>query len=217
MTFLYTVFSLFSPMLLHLVISEIVWQIGYRLQGWQIDSALWTAAAALIVLPIAVCMYRSDTGRGYHAWEIPFFEGLKTKRTALLKGLILGVCANFIWSGVLSVVSVQEYFSNAVQEQLLASQAAVQIIGLGFLVPAVEELLFRGLIFNRMKQRMSVRMAILFSSLVFAVYHGNPIQIIFAFPLALLMAWLYEKERWLGMPAAFHIGVNLSTVLIGLL
>ena len=54
-----------------------------------------------------------------------------------------------VWSQVLFWLRVQDYFSNQTQEQLLASQLAVQIIGLGILVPVAEELIFRGLLYAR--------------------------------------------------------------------
>ena len=62
-----------------------------------------------------------------------------------------------VWSGILNLIQIGEIFSNSTQEALLASEMALQIVGLGILVPIGEELIFRGLIYNRMKQMLSVK------------------------------------------------------------
>ena len=122
-----------------------------------------------------------------------------------------------VWSQVLLWLRVQDYFSNQTQEQLLASQFAVQIIGLGILVPVAEELIFRGLLYARIRRMLPVWASVLTASVIFALYHGNVIQILFAFPMAIILTLLYEKGKWIGYPILFHMGVNLTTVVLGAL
>lgn len=129
---------------------------------------------------------------------------------------ISGGILNLLWSGILQRLRIQEYFSNAVQEQLFAGQAAVQLFGLGILVPLAEELIFRGLIYTRIRQRIQAGAAIFFSALLFALFHGNVIQMVFAFPLALVLAWLYERSGWFACPLAFHMGANLTAIVLSL-
>ena len=116
------------------------------------------------------------------------------------------------WSGILNLIQIGEIFSNSTQEALLASEMVLQILGLGILVPIGEELIFRGLIYNRMKQMLSVKMSIFFSSLLFALYHGNPIQMIFSFPMALALTAVYEHGKLFLFPVLFHMGANLTAV-----
>ena len=107
------------------------------------------------------------------------------RRTAYLIGILV-LCAasggvlNLLWSGILQQLRIQDHFSNAVQEQLFAGQAMVQLLGLGMLVPLAEELIFRGLIYTRIRKRIPAGAAIFFSALLFALFHGNVIQMIFA-------------------------------------
>lgn len=139
------------------------------------------------------------------------------KRTEKLKfGMVCfggGGVLNMIWSSILTHFQIYQFFSNETQEALLASEILLQLIGLVVVVPAAEELIFRGLVYNRMKQKLSVGAAVFFSALLFSVYHGNPIQMIFAFPMALMLAAAYEYGRWLGFPILFHMGANLAAVL----
>ena len=90
-------------------------------------------------------------------------------------------------------------------------------LGLGMLVPLAEELMFRGFIYTRIRKRIPTGAAIFFSALLFALFHGNVIQMVFAFPLALILAWLYERSGWFACPLAFHMGANLTAVVLNLL
>ena len=238
--------SLITPVLLHMVASVIVTAAGGAIGGAAADSAVCTSVTALLVLPVLIWMYRSDAAKGMHSNKsICRFGGaqqedcraqntqgtaaVKTNRrgkdirkTAYLIGILV-LCAvsggilNLLWSGILQQLRIQDHFSNAVQEQLFAGQAMVQLLGLGVLVPLAEELIFRGLIYTRIRKRIPAGAAIFFSALLFALFHGNVIQMIFAFPLALILAWLYERSGWFACPLAFHMGANLTAIVLNLL
>ena len=238
--------SLITPVLLHMAVSVIVTAAGGAIGGAAADSAVCTSVTALLVLPVLIWMYRSDAAKGMHSNKsICRFGGaqqedcrsqntqgtaaVKTNRrgkdirkTAYLIGILV-LCAvsggvlNLLWSGILQQLRIQDHFSNAVQEQLFAGQAMVQLLGLGVLVPLAEELIFRGLIYTRIRKRIPAGAAIFFSALLFALFHGNVIQMIFAFPLALILAWLYERSGWFACPLAFHMGANLTAIILNLL
>ena len=238
--------SLITPVLLHMAVSVIVTAAGGAIGGAAADSAVCTSVTALLVLPVLIWMYRSDAAKGMHSNKsICRFGGaqqedcrsqntqgtvaVKTNRrgkdirkTTYLIGILV-LCAvsggilNLFWSGILQQLRIQDHFSNAVQEQLFAGQAMVQLLGLGVLVPLAEELIFRGLIYTRIRKRIPAGVAIFFSALLFALFHGNVIQMIFAFPLALILAWLYERSGWFACPLAFHMGANLTAIVLNLL
>lgn len=213
-----------APLLLHMVVSELT----ALFMGPGSDSALRTAVTSVIVIPAALWMVNKDReaakrqtgGRKAGGQETSTREKeMETGRRVFLVLLCLlaGAALNFLWSGVLGAMRIQEYFSNATQEKLLAGQAAVQLVSLGFLVPVAEELVFRVLIYGRMRRLFGTGLSVVFSSLLFAAYHGNLIQMIFAFPMAAVLALIYEKGKWAGYPIAFHMGANLAAVLVNLL
>ncbi len=90
----------------------------------------------------------------------------------------------------------------------------MQLLGPGLLVPLTEELIFRGLLYGRMRTRLQMKQAVLLSALLFAFYHGNPVQILYAFPMALLLAILYERGESLIYPILFHMGANLTAIFL---
>lgn len=212
--------SLFIPMLLHTILSEA----SVLLLGNSGNATLCTTAAAVLTIPIAAAMFFKDQNKrrsqnNTDTKKSDTKAAESTVKNSVLFGafcLAAGGVLNIIWSGVLNLLQIGSFFSNAAQEALLASELVLQIVGLGLIVPIAEELVFRALIYNRMKAMLSVRMSVFFSALLFAVYHGNPIQIIFAFPMALVMAALYEHGQNFAFPVLFHVGANLTAVLVNL-
>ena len=130
-----------------------------------------------------------------------------------------GFCLLWEWLGtpcfslILNAVHLTEHFSNASQEALFQSNLLVQIIGIGLFVPFVEELVFRGLVYGKMRRLFSFRAAAAVSAALFALYHGNIVQLVYAFPMGLLLAWSYERWENLSAPVLLHIGANLLGIL----
>ncbi len=187
------------PILIHLLAANII----VVLFGARLDSTMLTTLTALVVLPVVYWMYRVDTG----GWEKS-----KKKWWTYLLLIPLGVIANLTVSYVLILSRVPEHFSNEVQEGLLSSGPLAQVIGLGVMAPLMEEILFRGLVYRRLKSYMPRWAAVLLGAGIFAVYHGNMMQILFAFPMALLIIWSYERWGTLTAPVLFHMAANLSTI-----
>lgn len=194
------------PILIHFLVSAgIVTVFGSRF-----DSALLTTLSALIVLPVVCFLYWKDG---------QLYGGNKDKAKSrpvwtYLLIIVMAVVSNQVLSYLINLIQVDRVFSNAAQEALFGSGLWIQIIGVGILVPIMEEYLFRGLVYQRLKRFVrSKNAAVFLGAFIFAIYHGNMIQFLFAFPMALLMIWVYEKWGTIKAPIVFHIAVNLSSVL----
>ena len=74
--------------------------------------------------------------------------------------------------------------------------------------PLAEELFFRGMILPRMT-RFGQKMALVFSALLFALYHVNLYQFFYAFGLGLLLGALYLKTGSIRMGYVLHAAINL--------
>ena len=224
-------FSIIWPVALHMILSDFSVIILTAATGQTPDSALCTTLTAILVIPPVLWMYRGDEKPAVNRLKSVAEQDTKkelddkenggpTLTWRIFMGLacfVSGGILDRVWSQVLLWLRVQDYFSNQTQEQLLASQLAVQIIGLGILVPVAEELIFRGLLYARIRRMLPVWASVLTASVIFALYHGNMIQILFAFPMAIILTLLYEKGKWISYPILFHMGVNLTTVVLGAL
>ena len=175
----------------------------------QPDDTLLTTLCALMALPFLWRMWKQDRR------VIPSAaENRKREWWFYFLAFGCGIAASFAGSWIMNLLQVQEVFSNEVQEGRFSSGFALQLAGLGLIVPVTEELIFRGLFYERLREVMPIRWAILCAAAVFALYHGNPIQIIYAFPMALLLHFFYEQSGTLTAPILFHIGANLISVAV---
>ena len=104
-----------------------------------------------------------------------------------------------------STANLQQYFGG---KDFTVVQAATMLLYGGFLVPISEELLFRGLLFRWLRQRLDFRAAALISAAVFGVAHLRAEQIVIAALLGLPLAWLYEKSRSLVPAILMHQTYN---------
>ena len=88
---------------------------------------------------------------------------------AVLLGVTAGVALNNIL--ILSNISSISASYQTTSAGLYASPVIIEVIGLGVIVPVLEECLYRGVIFRRIRDMVDARKAILFSALIFAVVH----------------------------------------------
>ena len=83
--------------------------------------------------------------------------------------------------------------------------------------PLVEELFFRGLTLKAFEKKMSSRLALLLSSLFFAIAHLQLIQFPALFLFGLVAGYLVKKYDRLGRAVWAHVGFNATTVVALLL
>ena len=202
-----------APLLVHLGVTFVV-AYGAVLYSMlpgksQPGDTLLTTLCALGALPFLWRMWKRDRR------EIPSaVENRKRGWWFFFLAFGCGIAASLAGSRLMELFQVQEVFSNEVQEGLFSSDFVLQLVGLGLIVPVTEELIFRGLFYERLREVMPACWAILCASVIFALYHGNPIQIIYAFPMALLLHFFYEQSGTLAAPILFHVGANLISVVV---
>ncbi len=201
------------PLLMHLGISVFVTAVFVLLSRIlkmpTADAALQTAVTALVSLPVFYRMWKKDRE------TVPAAVPKQTRSPWFFAGAFFGgAVLSFAGSLSFNWMGMTEHFSNQVQEELFASNLAVQVIGLCFLVPLAEELLYRGLFYERLREFLSLWPALLCAAVIFALSHGNMVQIVYALPMALILHWLYEKSGNLLAPVLFHMGANALSVLV---
>jgi membrane protease YdiL (CAAX protease family) len=107
--------------------------------------------------------------------------------------------------------SLQQYFGGP--DFTLIHAAAVLLYG-GFLVPLAEELLFRGLIFRWLRQRLDFWPAAVISAGAFGLAHIRFDQMVIAGLLGLPLAWLYEKSHSLAPAILMHQTYNSLVLML---
>ena len=102
-----------------------------------------------------------------------------------------------------------------VQEQQYAAPFVIGIICYGLIIPVVEEMIFRGIIFNCLRRVMNLKIAAILSAVVFGVYHGNVVQGVYAFLMGLLLVYGYEYFGSFIVPALIHVAANVIAYMLG--
>lgn len=103
------------------------------------------------------------------------------------------------------------FFHLSAQSQEESATGATETLSMfiygSFLAPFGEEILFRGFLLQNFK-RYGVRFAIIFSAILFGIYHGNIVQTPFAFILGLLLGYI-TVSYGLKYAIAVHIFNNM--------
>ena len=86
------------------------------------------------------------------------------------------------------------------------------ILSTGILGPILEEIMFRGLIYNYLKEE-NKKQGMLLTTLLFALSHNGISNILYAFILGIILIYLQEHYKSLKAPISFHIGVNTMAIL----
>jgi membrane protease YdiL (CAAX protease family) len=92
------------------------------------------------------------------------------------------------------------------------------VLGSVLLIPVAEEVLFRGILYQALRQRVGVAIAALVSAVGFAALHAQPspsAAIVFL-PMGILFAAAFERTRSLYPSMLLHATYNGVIVLLGL-
>ena len=90
----------------------------------------------------------------------------------------------------------------------------ITIISSGIIGPIYEELLFRYILYNRLKKKYSIKKSLLITTIIFALIHLSPIKIIYAFILGLVINITYEKYKNILSPILIHTSANIIVIFL---
>ena len=170
-----------------------------------------TLAITLIAGTICYLLYRKDEKIRF---ENAFYNDMSIKDylMCLLTGVGIYMLVDVIvviLSGLINMTGVIEANDEAIS-MMLNGKFVLEIIVYCVVAPAVEELVFRGMVFNRMRSMVGTKRAIWASALIFACMHtGGLLQMAYAFALGYLMAWVYSRYCNLKAPVCIHMAFNI--------
>lgn len=103
----------------------------------------------------------------------------------------------------------------AVKQIQYSVPVALGLLLYGLISPLVEEMVFRGILFNRIKRFFDARWAVLFSAILFGAFHGNLPQFVYGTCMGILIALCYEWTKNFYAPLLFHMAANVVVFLLG--
>jgi len=149
--------------------------------------------------------------------SLPVFENAKLGVSVITLTAFFFIFFNFILSSLFSFIDILRFFSSYEEliEALAAGSFLVQILAVGIVAPVVEEVLYRGIILNRLLQWIPKWVAVLISSALFGLMHFNLFQGLYAFATGIVVAVVYLRYRNLWIPIIGHVVFNMTSVVVG--
>ncbi len=159
-----------------------------------------TFITVLIALPIMFYLFYKNSNKIL----------LKTEWKKMYVPILIGAFASAGVSKLVTLLPIDGIIGNysKTSANVMSSNLPLQLITLVIFGPIMEELMFRGLIYNRLKQFNEKTIAAYISALIFAVYHFNLVQGIYTFILGLLIVYVYEEYKSIVAPIILHIAAN---------
>lgn len=135
-----------------------------------------------------------------------------------LFSLLLGAAVQVVVVVIISFIPLpQEMIEemNQNSELLLQGSAALQFIDIAIVTPILEEIIFRGLAFSRLRRGMRTGLAVALSAAIFGAAHGTIVAFVYAGLLGALCALLMLRHNDSILPTILcHAGFNGASFLM---
>lgn len=209
---IYYVVRLFAHLLLAALTASAVRSFGEggdRLlieQGDLINAVIGGLAALIGALPLLPDF--RQTVNTEKAKKEENSSSLKVAPVTILLAITSSLALNILFIE-LHITENSETYSKVAQKQY----GVPFLLGLflyGLFSPIAEEILFRGLVYNRLKKYCAVPAAILLSAILFGFFHGNLVQGVYGFLMGCLMAIVYESFGSFFHAVLFHAAANVT-------
>lgn len=129
----------------------------------------------------------------------------------ILPVVVMAACFNLITSVVISFIPWPEtWMESYMANSSVIDNSIVAWIATVVMAPVLEEIVFRGLMYTRMKKGMPVMAAAVITSLVFGTLHGTIIWAIYTFIFSMILIWVFERFQSLTACILLHMAYNLS-------
>jgi len=139
----------------------------------------------------------------------------KVKISLLLFAFLAGAGLNLAYSGLLPLLPIPEeivgsYVDASAKYEDPSNALMFKTV---FLVPVLEETVFRGLIGDRIGRFAPKWIAIPAASLIFAVMHGDLLWCAYAFISGIALTWMYFRCKSILPCISFHLAFNAANYL----
>ncbi len=175
-------------------------------ENYTIELSEYLSKYGIICLLILFCIFLPLLYKKYHEEvketkiKIPFIH--------MLYFILLGLSFSFVYNSILGsinhIIPITDLFNGKIY---LSS-----IIGTILIGPILEEYLFRGITYHRLQKYYPVMKSILLTGLIFALFHQNIFQMIYAFIFNFMLIFAHEKYQ-LKASIITHISANAGSVL----
>ena len=185
-----------------------IFQMIFRLSDTSLLAGVLTILTSIISIGIVLWVGFKKTKRKFNEVfkfnRVPVFLWIAV--TVFMAGfvIVLSEMDNLLQY----ILPVPEIFRDIFQTLMVEQIFIIAIISVGIIPAFTEELLFRGLILDGLKNNYSKRKAIIISALLFGIIHLNPWQFYSAFIIGLISAWICIETNSILLSIYIHFFNN---------
>lgn len=205
----YKIWMIAYPLGIYYVVATIAMFIaGFLLGSGNENYMICQIVATSVTIPFVYRFYRQDQIQ----WGIDKPEPWISKEHITHVLMIIPIAA-LIAVGLNNVIQMSPLITMSPSYQeasnaFYGSTLALELLGSACITPLLEELLYRGIIFGRLRKLVGLIPSVLVSSFIFAFMHFNLVQFIYAFLLGIVLALCMERCGHMYGAVAAHITAN---------
>lgn len=131
---------------------------------------------------------------------------------------LMAACFNVITSVIVSYFPwPQSWMDSYAANSAAIDSSLVSWIAAVLMAPVLEEVVFRGLVYTRLKKGLPMIAAAIMTSLIFGIAHGTMIWAIYTFIFSMVLIWVFESFQSLAACIVLHMAYNLSGMALSLI
>lgn len=189
---------------------ELVTMMTVALMDKLLDITFWSGVFILFIYWIRFAVRKKNFLKEVEIKKIP--------KNTILPIVVTGLGLNVIVSVVISSIPwPQEWMDAYATNSSVIDGSLISVLTAIVMAPVLEEIVFRGLIYTRLKKGMPAIVAASIASIIFGLCHGTAIWIIYTTFLGLVMNWVFVKHGSLTASILFHFSFNLMGIILSLI
>ncbi len=206
------------PLMLYMFLPALLMYVGMFIRRWNGDTDTFINAsgnfyyAVGIVLCFIIIRWRIvRKGESFQEAVTLYLKEVDIKKS--LSYAFFGLSASLFLSAVFTLLPFFSNYKTVTENAFQRTDLILAMISVFITAPICEEIIFRGLMLNRLLTRFSEKSAVLITAAIFAVCHANPVWICYAFVMGWLLAFVSVKEDNIYYSIVMHMAFNAWTVI----
>ena len=177
-------------------------------ENYALNLSNFLSKYSILIMLIMLIIFVPILLKKYQIYKKTNILTYKNKISTILLGTSLAIILNIIIFRINYIINITDRYNNLNNKRLL-----VNILSSGILGPIIEELIFRGIVYNRLKEITSIKASMIISTIIFALFHFELSQIFYAFLMGFLFVNIYEFYGNLKASIIAHMSANIVITL----
>ncbi len=178
-----------------------------------LDISFWcTVFSAAAVIPILLLFRKKDQRRADQLGKRTYYT--RPSGGAYLIFLALACAASLAGNNMMLISGLLRDAEGMMDLAVLSQPVVMILIGMGIVSPVAEEMIFRVVMYDRVREYTRPLYAGILTSLLYASLHMGLVQVVYAFLMGSLFSYAYEKTHSWAVPVLMHVGANMMEILL---